>query len=245
MGPRRFFESIPSTQTEALRWAREGAPPGAHVVARFQSAGRGRLSHSWWSPSGGLYLSVVLEEPLGDASLLPLAIGLSLTRLLSREYHVPVRLKWPNDVVVEGPGRRARKVAGVLIDRVVPAGVPALVVAGVGVNVSPPEESFPEGLQEGWAALSEFSPSPVDGAELERRVVGAIEGGAHRLRHPKEPTRVVRECADVLFGTGRRATIDGVAVGVIAGLAENGALLVQNDRGAESILAGSLVVEDP
>lgn len=102
--------------------ARQGLP-GDVFTADFQTAGRGRLDHKWLSPPGeNLMMSVVLPvEGLAPdhVSTLPLVVGLSVAETLGG------RIKWPNDVLVDG-----RKLAGILCER-----HGDRVVAGIGVNV--------------------------------------------------------------------------------------------------------------
>src|SRR5258708_48816 len=124
--PTRVFDTLGSTQDEARRQARAGAPDGAVVWALEQSAGRGRLQRSWASRKGaGLWFSVVLR-PSGDAqsaAFLNLAAGVGVARALDGPTGGRVRLKWPNAVLVGG-----RTQAGVLPGAATPDGVAALVI---------------------------------------------------------------------------------------------------------------------
>jgi BirA family biotin operon repressor/biotin-[acetyl-CoA-carboxylase] ligase len=112
--PCRVFASVGSTQDEALAWARAGAPEGALVVADEQTAGRGRRGRLWLSPRRrSLYLSVVLRPRPAPAlaGALSTALGLSVAEAVEFVHALPAKLKWPNDVVVEG-----RKLAGILVE---------------------------------------------------------------------------------------------------------------------------------
>lgn len=110
--------------------ARAGRP-GDVFTADFQTAGRGRLDHKWLSePGENLMMSVVLDVadlPPEHIATLPLAVGLAVLRGLSPFLRglSPCRLKWPNDVLVDG-----RKLAGILCER-----QGDVVIAGLGVNV--------------------------------------------------------------------------------------------------------------
>lgn len=108
-----------------------GGIPGDVFTADFQSAGRGRLDHTWVSPPGeNLMMSAVLDVaglPPEQVATFPLAVGLAVLRGLSPflPAHARRALKWPNDVLAEG-----RKIAGILCERQGDA-----VIAGIGVNV--------------------------------------------------------------------------------------------------------------
>lgn len=124
-----------STSDEARRLAREGAPFGTVVQARAQTAGRGRQGRTWSSPEGNLHMSVVLgcaeavAPQLGFVAALAVADAVDATCGQAR-----VRLKWPNDVMLEGA-----KLGGLLLEVEQTARGPA-VVLGIGVNL----QHFPD-----------------------------------------------------------------------------------------------------
>lgn len=126
------LDEVDSTNREALERAAAGAPSGTVIVARRQTAGRGRQGRSWLSGPGALALSVIVRGH-GVDGLLPLRAGLAVARLAGPS----ARVKWPNDVLVDG-----RKVAGILVEG---AGAGAAVV-GIGVNVALDETLLPAEL---------------------------------------------------------------------------------------------------
>ena len=112
----RHYDSIGSTNDEAMRLAREGAVHGTVVHADEQTAGRGRLSRRWLSPPGNLYLSIVLRPDVPAARsaeiglVAALAVADAVDALLPQQ--VRATLKWPNDVLV-----RDGKIAGILLEQ--------------------------------------------------------------------------------------------------------------------------------
>jgi len=166
-GPVAVLPSTGSTNADAVDQVREGAPEGFTVVTDEQTEGRGRLGRSWESPSGaGLAMSVVLRPVVPDASWgwVPLLAGLAVSDALTAE-GVACRLKWPNDIVVDGPARDGgpgpRKLGGVLVERVADA-----LVVGIGVNVDLRADEVPVGR-----ATSTW----LEGADVDReRLVVAI-----------------------------------------------------------------------
>jgi len=241
MGPREFHEEISSTQDRATALAREGSEEGTLVVARRQSRGRGRGGRSWSSPEGGLYASIVLRTPPEPATWLALGIGAFLGRDLRDRYGVPVRVKWPNDLLAAPAGRRPRKLAGILVDVVPSPSLGQASVAGIGVNVRAPPDSFPEELLERAASLDEFVTPPPSLEEVERLVVDAALAARRGLFTPDGAASVRRSCEELLYGVGRSVTVDGVRFGRIATLGEDGALLV--DEGEQRHVVRSGVVE--
>jgi BirA family biotin operon repressor/biotin-[acetyl-CoA-carboxylase] ligase len=238
------FDEVDSTQTEAVRRARDGAEPGTYVIARIQRAGRGRLDHSWSSPHGGLYLSWIGMPPDAAPGLVPMAVGVELRATILDHAGVGTALKWPNDLLVRGPSG-ARKLAGVLVDRVeIPDGRTRVVV-GVGVNVSIDRASLPPGLTDRIAILSELTDSPPTVPTVARWVVESIERAFGRLNAAGGPAGVVAECRQHLYGVGESVQVDGRPAGVLRDLADDGAAELENEGSRVTVRAGELTVGVP
>ncbi len=145
--PIEVIDQVGSTNAELKRLGRGDAPHGTALRANVQTAGRGQRSHTWVSPKGGLYLSVLIRPNVPGEALpaLPVACALGALGAL-REMGCPrVRLKWPNDIVVEH-----RKVAGILTE-LVSGGDGVFAVFGIGVNMEPP--AMPDDFDEADALL--------------------------------------------------------------------------------------------
>ena len=156
--PRVHFRLADSTNERARALAERGAPHGTLVTAHEQSAGRGRQGRTWTAPPGrALLCSLVLRDP---PRLLPLAAGVAVAELVGES----ARVKWPNDVLVDG-----RKVAGILVE-----GRPqeAWAVAGIGLNVAVRESDFPPELRERAGTLG-LAPGDVE--PLLARLLAALE----------------------------------------------------------------------
>jgi BirA family transcriptional regulator, biotin operon repressor / biotin---[acetyl-CoA-carboxylase] ligase len=129
-----FLPEIDSTNVEAGRRLAAGARTPFVVFAARQTAGRGRLGRAWHSAEpGGLYLSFAFQPKLPPARMprFTLWIGLRLCRMLNETYHLPVRMKWPNDLVQE-----RRKIAGLLTEARIDADLMRELICGVGLNVN-------------------------------------------------------------------------------------------------------------
>lgn len=125
------LDEVDSTNEELMKRAREGAPRGTALRARLQHAGRGRRSHGWTSPEGGLYLSVLLKPHVPDRVLpgIPVACGLGVVNALETLGCNDIKLKWPNDVVCE-----RGKLGGILVELSRVSGE-TNVVFGLGLNI--------------------------------------------------------------------------------------------------------------
>jgi BirA family transcriptional regulator, biotin operon repressor / biotin---[acetyl-CoA-carboxylase] ligase len=245
LAEREVYDELPSTQDRAIALARSGADEGTVVRAARQTRGRGRLDHRWASPSGGLWMSVILPSPPSRGSWLSLAVGVRVLRALEPGGSAPLRLKWPNDVVAVGPDGRVRKLAGILIDRVASPTLGTAAVAGIGVNVRVEATDLPLELRDRVTSLHRGASSPPSVEELEPRVAAAALGAAHALAVEREAATLIAECRSSLFGIGRPVRIDGTPRGTISGLAEDGALLLADGPNVVSIRAGDVDVDGP
>ena len=114
LGEVRYFESIGSTNDEALAWAAKGAPDLSLVIADEQTAGRGRLNRTWFTPKGtALAMSLILRPASGTPLSRTVGLAaLSIADSLLKRGLTP-RIKWPNDVLLNG-----KKIAGILVETV-------------------------------------------------------------------------------------------------------------------------------
>ena len=130
--PVYWYDEIDSTSEEAKRRARAGETSPVWIAARQQIAGRGRLGRSWVSPAGNLFVTVLFPEPGGlvIASRIPFAAALAvLDACASAVPGIGAKLKWPNDVRVDGA-----KICGILTETGETNGV-TWIALGIGINV--------------------------------------------------------------------------------------------------------------
>jgi BirA family transcriptional regulator, biotin operon repressor / biotin---[acetyl-CoA-carboxylase] ligase len=140
------LDEVGSTNSEALEWARMGAPEGAVVVTDHQTAGRGRWSRTWASAPGALLqFSIVLRPrlPLDRLGLVTTALGVACAIAMEDVAGLRPKVKWPNDVRLGG-----RKVAGILVESHLQGADLEVAIAGVGINVGWAREQIPDELRE-------------------------------------------------------------------------------------------------
>lgn len=134
LGALRYFDSIGSTNDEALAWAANDASDLSIVVANEQTAGRGRLDRPWFTPpSTALAFSVILRPTADEIPFLSRTVGLAALSIADTigMLGLAPQIKWPNDILLNG-----RKVAGVLIELIWSGEDVDCVVIGVGINVA-------------------------------------------------------------------------------------------------------------
>lgn len=148
-----YLEQVDSTNTwlQAMAAAGDaGNPPAGTVVAvDYQTAGRGRLARRWEAPVGTSLLFSILLRPNWSAEQgmwLTMIASLAAAEAIEQTAAVPVRLKWPNDILVEA-GDGWRKVAGLLVDtQFDAAGTLSTAIVGIGINVNQTAAQLPDTL---------------------------------------------------------------------------------------------------
>jgi len=126
-----YFDTLDSTQNFAIGLASKKIENGTLVVSEKQTHGRGRLDRKWVSPSGGIWLSLILhpEFEISASTLFPLITALALGIAIEKILKIKPKLKWPNDVTIND-----KKVAGILVDASIESGKIEYLVLGIGIN---------------------------------------------------------------------------------------------------------------
>ncbi len=134
LGKIRYFDSIGSTNDEALQWIKDGASDLSLVIADEQTAGRGRLNRKWFTPPGtALAFSLILRPTADEKPHLSRIVGLAALSLLDAfsRFALGPQIKWPNDVLLNGS-----KVAGILTEALWSGDQMDGMVIGIGINVA-------------------------------------------------------------------------------------------------------------
>jgi BirA family transcriptional regulator, biotin operon repressor / biotin---[acetyl-CoA-carboxylase] ligase len=225
------LHSVGSTNDEAARLADAGAPEGTVVWSREQSGGRGRRGRVWASPVGNLYTSTILRPDCAA----PRAAELGFAAALAVADIVPadraVRVKWPNDVLVDGG-----KIAGILLESAIgQTGQVQHVVAGIGVNVGFAPE-LPEMRYRGSALGGSVETA------LEKLTAALAARLAEWRRDGFETVRAAWLAKAGPLGAEVDVKLgDGLVRGRFAGLDREGALLLDTASGPRKIVSGELL----
>ncbi|MGH2750143.1 MAG: biotin--[acetyl-CoA-carboxylase] ligase [Actinomycetota bacterium] len=232
---RRVYDSIDSTNLEALRWAAEqDVAEGALVVADVQTEGRGRWGRRWLSaPGAALMFSIALRPTSSPhAGLLTTAAGLAVAQAVERTSGLRTALKWPNDVLVN-----ERKVSGVLVEARTVGHATDAVVVGVGINLHWRGADFPPEIAARATSIAQEVESAGRGrvparADLLAAVLLDLEDCYDELDTKRGRAEMIGRAAGRSALLGREVSVrfaDGSSKqGIAAGLAEDGALLLDD-----------------
>ena len=186
---RERFPSVPSTNDIVRNWLSDGTPEVCLAVADEQTAGRGRSGRTWVAPPGAALLMSLGFRPgyLAFDRMWRLAaiVALAMADAAEAVAGLPdgkLRLKWPNDIVVEAAGG-LRKVAGILGETAGLGTAERVAIVGIGTNADWPRDQFPADLAESMSSLREVSGGrPIEAAELLETFLLRLESRALALR---------------------------------------------------------------
>lgn len=227
------LETCTSTNDAARVFAEDGFEEGLVVLAESQLSGRGTKGRSWFSSKGqGLYLSVVLRPEDRSPALLPFVAGLALREAILASTGLDVRLKWPNDLTLEG-----RKLAGILCESSWSGSHLNFVILGLGLNVGHEEADFPEDLRGTATSLRLALGKPPDKASLVQAIYLGLNRWYDVFRAGRDEEIVRGAEAAMSLGLGSKVTLEtvqGAVTGVFRGLRPDGSLVLKSG-GKESL----------
>ena len=209
--------------------------PSAVIVAREQSAGRGRGERSWHSPAdAGIYATILHTREVDALPLLPLQVAVTLAKFLREKYSIDAVIKWPNDILV-GP----KKIAGILIEARTKDDS-AFAAIGVGVNV----RAVDQALSAQATSIAEASGRAQSTDEAIASFIRAIDKGLQ-----EKTNGVVEQWSSLaMHRAGDQVSFhlpNGEITGTWQKIDRFGRAVVSTPRGVEQISAADLILTTP
>lgn len=235
------FEETDSTNARARELADQGAPEGTLVVAERQTQGRGRKGRTWFSPTGaGIYASLILRPsmPASEATRITFLTAVSAAEVLLPLKGLNVRIKWPNDILVNG-----KKAAGILTEISTERGSVDYAVVGLGMNVNTP--AFPEDISEKATSLLIERGERFSRIDLLREYLRRQEASYRRLGTFGFELILDRwkELADCIGREIRVEMMDKTYVGWVEDIDPEGILILKDREGvSHRIVSGDVVL---
>ena len=255
--PLRHLGTTESTNDDALRWARDGAPNGGAtdggaphgsvVRADSQTRGRGRLGRSWVSPPNlGLYVSVILRPAMEVAQVpqLTMLAALAACDAIEEQTRLRAGVKWPNDIILHN-----RKVGGILSEaRLIEARTQEdsarveFAVVGIGLNVNFQASDLPHDAKVPASSLRLESGDWMDCDALFKSLMFALQNRYESYAKGRWPDlRREFEARNVLQGRLVRVESERETYhGRVSGMDEDGVLEVQTESGVRRVVAGDV-----
>ncbi|WP_010478602.1 biotin--[acetyl-CoA-carboxylase] ligase [Thermococcus zilligii] len=222
------LDEVDSTNDYAKSIAEE-SPEGTVVIAKRQTAGKGRKGRSWASPEGGLWMSVILKPERTDPRLVFVG-ALAVVDTLA-DFGIKGWIKWPNDVWVEG-----KKIAGVLTE----GKAEKFVVMGIGLNVNNP---VPEGLEREATSMIYHTGMELPLDSVLDRLLFHLGGwyGVYKER-PELLVEKLRQRTFILGKAVRVTEDDKTIIGRALDVLDDGSLLLEVGGELRRILYGDVSV---
>ncbi len=237
-----LWHEIDSTNSRALSLAQTGASDGLMVLAKSQTAGRGRFGRTWISPpESGLYLSFLLrpKTTILNWTIFTIAAGLAAAKAIQVQTGTKIGLKWVNDLVFAG-----QKLGGILTEVESKSQDQTGLVIGIGINISSTGVQLPEELLGKVAWLGEITHQSIDTNQLVCQIAYQLEE-AINLLEAGQTQAVLDGWRSYSVTLGERVVtwqgnefIEGVALDI----ADSGALLVQTAQGQVLLHSGEISI---
>jgi len=235
------LEEVGSTNSWVLENESYLDQHGLVVMARRQSAGRGRMGRTWVDlPGNQLFASTVIHPrtAAADIPVISLIAGLAVASAIADMLALDARLKWPNDVLIHG-----KKVAGILVESKPGAQGAQRLVVGTGVNCQGSTQAAPPELQASITTLSQEAGRLVDPETVLHAILERLDGLLERLAQGRK--------AELLVEWARRARVvgrwvdwqapQGQGTGIVQGISPDGYLVVEDAAGVRHLIVSGQV----
>lgn len=226
VGSRFFRLSEVESTNEYIKGILKDAPEGTVVLADVQTAGKGRSGRTWYSPEGGLWMSILLDHCEG--CLMPLTAAVAICEAFEL-YDIRLGIKWPNDLFLNG-----KKVAGILTEV-----VDERAILGIGINLNVTQ--FPADLAQKASSVLVETKKHLNTQTVYQDVCYSVDKYYQYLREEKIDD-LLTKWRDYTVMIGRDVRIelpDRVVMGRVLDIDRHGALIVlRADYGVEHVIAG-------
>ena len=239
-----YFDSLESTQNQALKMADDPTNNGSVIIAEKQTGGKGRSGRKWVSPKGGIWLSLILypKFDISITTLFPIASSLALSKSIEQVFKISPELKWPNDLTI-----KSKKIAGMLVDVSLESNKIEKLVLGVGINFDVDVKSIEKKLKNtpnfyGVASLGDYKKDvkapyfvQVFFIELEK---------IYESLNKKDVKKIISEWTKRSSTIGKEVeieTVNGKIKGKAMKIDDDGSLVVNSNNKITKIIAGDVI----
>ncbi|WP_048130795.1 biotin--[acetyl-CoA-carboxylase] ligase [Methanolacinia petrolearia] len=237
----RYFKNTPSTTWVAKDLCSKKDAEnfnGTILIAEEQTGGVGRLGRAWFSPSGGIWTTIILKPtiPIDKLFFVTMSASIAVARTIRRMYDIGALIKWPNDIYIGD-----KKVSGILLELAAEADQIHYCLLGIGIDANIKPEDLQCSLQTPITSLNIEIGHDIDRAKFLATMLGEFER-RYKLVEEGEYKAISREWKSLSLTlekrvriTTPRRTFEGEAID----LDEYGALIIKKDNGkVERILSG-------
>ena len=239
-----YFDSVDSTQSQALKMVNELKNEGTIIIAEKQTGGKGRSGRKWISPKGGIWFSIILHPKfdISNTTLFPIASSLALSIAIQKTCKVSTELKWPNDLTIKG-----KKLAGMLIDASFESNKIENLVLGVGINFNVNVKEIENELKK---TPNFYGVSSLNDQKNKSTQIELIQSFLLELEKVYEELNKNQIKKTIAEWTKRSSTIgkkvemnthDGKITGKAIKIDEDGGLIIKNKEKTSKVFAGDII----
>ena len=239
-----YFDSIDSTQSQAMKMINESKKEGTIIIAEKQTGGRGRTGRQWISPKGGIWFSIILHPKfdISNTTLFPIASSLALSIAIQKTCKISTELKWPNDLTIKG-----KKLAGMLIDASFESNKIENLVLGVGINFNVNVKEIEKVLKKtpnfyGVSSLNDQK-NKTSQIELIQSFLLELEKVYEELNN-NQIKKIIIEWTKRSSTIGKKVemnTLNGKISGKAIKIDEDGGLIIKDKDKTNKVFAGDIV----
>ncbi|KZX10717.1 biotin--[acetyl-CoA-carboxylase] ligase [Methanobrevibacter filiformis] len=238
-----YFKEVNSTNSVAKFLAKNGTDDGAVVLSEVQLNGKGRRGKKWESPSGGVWLSIILKPKISPskASLITLATGVVVAKTL-KAMGVDAKIKWPNDILINN-----KKVCGILTEAHANYKSVDYVIVGIGIDTNLNLDILPPIIKEGTTSLKKELKKDIDDNEIIYTFLNEFELMYEKFQKEKFEdilnewrllTQTIGSYVEIKQPFGK--ILKGHAVGIT----NSGALIIESENGElTKVISGECAIK--
>jgi BirA family biotin operon repressor/biotin-[acetyl-CoA-carboxylase] ligase len=237
----RYLENTPSTIWVGKQLCSDGDVEKMHgmvIIAEEQTGGVGRMGRAWVSPSGGIWITIVLKPhvPVDHVFMITMAGSIAVARAIRKEFNLGALIKWPNDIFIGN-----KKVAGLLLELSAESDVVHHSLLSIGIDVNVPITNFSPDLQNQITSICAEVGHKVDRASFLARILKEFES-RYLLIESGEYDSIIQEWKSISCTLDNRVqirTLKNSFEGEAVDIDEFGALIIRKDNGKlERVIAG-------
>ncbi|HER25326.1 MAG TPA: biotin--[acetyl-CoA-carboxylase] ligase [Candidatus Atribacteria bacterium] len=239
-----YFPELKSTNIMAKEKALQGIEKikeGTLIIAERQSAGKGRLGREWFSPIGGIWISIILYPQLSPSYIprITLMSAVAVVKAIKICTQIEPQIKWPNDILIN-----EKKVCGILTEMNAELDIINWVVVGIGINANIDHRAFPQDIQENTISLKEVAGKEVLRIKLVQAFLQEFEKHYESLKR-REFSSILKEWKLNSHTLGRKVKVDmgeRIITGEAVDIDKEGALVLKKEDGKLiKIISGTVV----
>lgn len=238
----QHFDTLDSTNQEAMRQAMNGAHEGLVVVAKTQTAGKGRLGRTWHTINQALAMTILLRPNIQARDVPKMSLLAAVAAHEALSFFVPeVGIKWPNDLLIHG-----KKVSGILTEMHCDKTNVKAVAIGLGINISRPETMWPKDIQQAATDLSTAAGKIIHKEDVLTAVLESLDVWYSRFLQ-EGFFSIHQAWWNAHIASGEKVRVfdgNGYIEGIAMALAKDGALCLLVNGKEQRIIAGDVSLMD-